>query len=210
MAVTFAPVSGPSVKPHAPGKPALRRELRARRRALTPRARRASALRVAGRLPRLRAWRRARHVGLYLPADGELDPVPILRRAWQEGRRTYVPVLRAGKRLAFRALTPHTALRANALGLLEPAGPRAPERPLAAIDLLVVPLVGFDGLGHRLGMGGGFYDRTLAARGRFRRPALVGVAHECQYVPELPAEAWDVRLDAAITDRGVRRFGRDG
>lgn len=203
-------MSGPSVNPLAPGKPALRGELRARRRALTPRARRAAALRVAGRLPQLRAWRRARHIGLYLPADGELDPGPVLRRAWQEGRRTYLPVLRAGKRLAFRALTPRTALRANALGLLEPAGPRAPQRPLAAIDLLIVPLVGFDGLGRRLGMGGGFYDRTLAARGRFRRPALVGIAHECQYVPELPAEAWDVRLDAAVTDCALRRFGREG
>jgi len=205
-AVTVTQVTEPTNSPPGPAKPALRRALRRRRRALSPRAQRSAALRAAERLPRLAAWRRARHIGLYLPADGELDPGPVIRRAWWEGRRTYIPVLRPGNRLAFRALAPGTALRANRLGLLEPAGPAAEERPLAGIDLLLMPLVGFDGSGRRLGMGGGFYDRTLRGRGRFRRPLLVGLAHECQHVPALPVEAWDVTLDAAVTDRAVRRF----
>ncbi|PWG63007.1 5-formyltetrahydrofolate cyclo-ligase [Spiribacter halobius] len=188
----------------------MRRTLRARRRALDGRAQRQAALGAAERLTRLPAWRRARRVALYLPADGELDPSVILRRAWHEGRRICLPVLRPDGALAFRRLTADTPLRANRLGLLEPAGPRAVAVPLAHLDLVLMPLVGFDAAGRRLGMGGGFYDRTLAGRGRFRRPALVGLAHECQRVGELPSESWDVPLDAVITGQRLYRFPRGG
>lgn len=130
----------------------------------------------------------------------------VLRRAWHEGRQTWLPVLRPDGRLAFRRLTAGTPLRANRLGLLEPVGSGAIAVPLAALDLVLMPLVGFDAAGRRLGMGGGFYDRTLAGRGRFRRPALVGLAHECQRVAQLPAQPWDVPLDAVITGRALWRF----
>ena len=70
-----------------------------------------------------------------------------------------------------------------------------------------MPLVGFDRLGHRLGMGGGFYDRTFAAESwRFRRPCLIGVAHDCQEVEQLSAQPWDVPLDALVTPSGWLDF----
>ena len=75
------------------------------------------------------------------------------------------------------------------------------------LDLVLVPLVGFDPQGNRLGMGGGFYDRTFAYRGRRKhtsRPCLIGLAHECQRVEHLPCAGWDIPLDGVITD--CRRY----
>lgn len=76
-----------------------------------------------------------------------------------------------------------------------------------ALNVVLLPLTGFDASGNRLGMGGGFYDRTLAFKRRHRkaRPLLVGVAHACQQVSTLPAEIWDVPLAMIVTDRGVFR-----
>ncbi len=77
------------------------------------------------------------------------------------------------------------------------------------LDALILPLLAFDTQGQRLGMGGGFYDRSLAAlrhRRRWRRPRLLGVAHGFQEVSELPREPWDVPLDGIVTEQGYRSF----
>ena len=77
------------------------------------------------------------------------------------------------------------------------------------LDVMLLPLVGFDSEGRRLGMGGGYYDATLAylrSRRRWRKPLLVGVAYACQQLKEVPAEPWDVRLDMILTEKGLIRF----
>lgn len=77
------------------------------------------------------------------------------------------------------------------------------------LDFLVVPLVGFDDQGRRLGMGGGYYDATLAFLRRRRiwhKPYLIGLAFECQRVAEIPSEPWDIRLNAILTEKGLSRF----
>lgn len=100
---------------------------------------------------------------------------------------------------------PH--LRPNRFGIPEPAGTtvfRARQ-----LDLLLMPLVGFDTAGHRLGMGGGFYDATLAymrQRRHWRKPRLIGVAFECQRVTALPHDPWDMPLDAVLTEKRLYRF----
>lgn len=191
-------------------KKALRHALRQARRAIPSARAEAAAKAVAKRVCRHKAWQRAQHVAIYLSGDGELDTGPLIDAARQAGKTVYLPVIRpprgcAGRRaaitlgvLVFRQQG--VALKRGALWVLEPVRGQTPIRPLAQIDLMVMPLVGFDDAGYRLGMGGGFYDRTLAGRGRFRRPYRMGVAHACQRVPALPHDPWDQRLDTCVTD----------
>jgi len=195
--------------PHRPGQAALRRalrrELRRRRRGLPEQARRQAAL-AAARNARALPWlRRARHLACYWPADGELDPRPLVERLLTPGKVAYLPVVRPDGRLWFAPWRAGVAWRLNRYGIPEPCGQAVPAR---ALDLILLPLVAFDVRGYRLGMGGGYYDRTLAfLRHRLRhRPRLVGLAYSWQEVASLPAEPWDVPLDAVVTEAGVRRF----
>ncbi|RZU99576.1 5-formyltetrahydrofolate cyclo-ligase [Spiribacter vilamensis] len=188
---------------HSDTKTDLRRELRARRRRIRGRAARKAAETAAHRVTRLPPWRRARHVALYLATDGEIDTTPLLHAAWRAGKRVYLPVIQSSQRLVFRRYGPTTPLVTGRYGIRMPARPDAPVCPVAALDVLIMPLVGFDAAGHRLGRGGGFYDRTLAGRGRGRRPLRVGLAHAGQQHPAIPHDPWDERLDRVVTDHTI-------
>ncbi|MHC5347569.1 5-formyltetrahydrofolate cyclo-ligase [Metapseudomonas furukawaii] len=184
----------------------LRRLLRQARRALTPQQQKQAARNLYRQLAQHPLYRRARHVALYLPANGEIDPRPLLREAQRRGKRTYLPVLNAWPRekMVFQRLLPGERLRKNRFRILEPRANAAQQRKIWALDLIMLPLVGFDEGGGRLGMGGGFYDRSLAYLARrktWRSPSLIGLAHECQKVDRLELAAWDVPLQATVTDR---------
>lgn len=184
----------------------LRRLLRQARRALTPQQQKQAARNLYQQLAQHPLYRRARHVALYLPANGEIDPRPLLREAQRRGKRTYLPVLNAWPRekMVFQRLLPGERLRKNRFRILEPRANAAQQRKTWALDLVMLPLVGFDECGGRLGMGGGFYDRSLAYLARrktWRSPSLIGLAHECQKVDRLELAAWDVPLQATVTDR---------
>ncbi|MBD8615975.1 5-formyltetrahydrofolate cyclo-ligase [Pseudomonas putida] len=185
----------------------LRRQLRATRRALTPAQQRQAALGLYRQLAQHPLFRRARHIALYLPNDGEIDPRPLLREAQRRGKRTYLPVLSDWPRtkMVFQQVRRGETLRPNRFGIPEPRIKRARQRTIWALDLILLPLVGFDDEGGRLGMGGGFYDRSLAYRTRrtaWHAPVLVGLAHECQKVERLAQASWDVPLQGTVTDRG--------
>jgi 5-formyltetrahydrofolate cyclo-ligase len=180
-----------------------RRVLRAARRALSVSQRKIAARRLAQRLAQLPELKTAKRVALYWPMDGEIDPRPLARLLHC---RFYLPVLRAfpALTLAFARWHPGLPLHRNRFGIPEPAG----RRLIGArrLDAVLLPLTGFDARGNRLGMGGGFYDRTLAFRRRGgHSPLLIGVAHACQQLPALPAAPWDVPLALVVTDRGVFR-----
>lgn len=164
---------------------------------------------MARRLARLIVFQRARRIALYWPADGEIDPRPLMRLASARGKRFYLPALSPLTRhngrglLWFAHYRLGERLRPNRFGIPEPIG-RGPHllKP-SHFDLMILPLVGFDGRRNRLGMGGGFYDRTLAFRQRhprWRRPRLIGVAHECQRLERIDSRPWDVPLDAILTE----------
>jgi len=157
------------------------------------------------RLPELA---RARRIAVYLAVGGELSCEPFVREARRRSRRLYLPVL-VGRALRFGPYDRGGRLAANRFGIGEPsAGPRVSAR---ALDVVLAPLVAFDATGQRLGMGGGYYDRTLrhrSAPARWRRPLVIGVAHACQQVACLEARAWDVPLDVVVTDRDVKKFNR--
>lgn len=188
-------------------RPALRRLLRAKRRALGPAEQRQAARDLYRQLAQHPLFRRARHIALYLPNDGEIDPALLYRAALHRGKRVYLPLLAHWPRthMVFQRLEAGEALRRNRFRIPEPRPCPARQRKPWALDLLLLPLVGFDDSGGRLGMGGGFYDRALAYRLRHRnwqKPVLLGLAHACQQVDRLPLERWDVPLHATVTDRG--------
>lgn len=186
----------------------LRRQLKAARNAIKPAARNQAArnsLRLALRQGLLL---RSQRIGFYLPQGGEFDAHPLLNQALMMQRDCYLPVLpRRGRVMRFGRAGPTTRMTRNRYGILEPLD----ARPLNArqLDLLLMPLVGFDTQGYRLGMGGGYYDATLAFmrhRRLWRKPRLVGLAYECQRVETLPHDPWDMPLDAVLTERQLYRF----
>ncbi|MTW20296.1 5-formyltetrahydrofolate cyclo-ligase [Allochromatium palmeri] len=187
----------------------LRKRLRAARGALDARAQRRHAERLARRLTRRADVLRARRIALYWPTDGEIDPRLLMRRALTRTKRFYLPVLsplkkrKTGGQLWFARYRIGDRLRPNRFGIPEPIGRGRHLIQPRRLDLMILPLVGFDAQGHRLGMGGGFYDRTLAYRQRhsqWRRPRLIGVAHDCQRLDQIEPRPWDIPLDAILTE----------
>jgi 5-formyltetrahydrofolate cyclo-ligase len=199
----------------------LRQALRASRRALSRRSQREHARLVARLLRREKRYRLARRIAAYWPSDGELDPRPLLKDALEDGKAVYLPVLsrriggRSRIKLRFVRWIAGETMRPNRFGIPEPTRSGRHIRPARHLDLILVPLVGFDGACNRIGMGGGFYDRTLAylkTRRYWRRPRLIGIAHECQRLERIEPRPWDIPLDAVVTERRVyfkSRLNRD-
>ena len=184
----------------------LRAELRARRGALRPGERLAAADAIARHLGEREELRQPGYVGGYWAVNGEL-PLHSVQLRLAPGQVWCLPVVQADGGLRFAPWRAGDPLEPNRYGIPEPAV----DTTLAPQDLTVVllPLLGFDRRGGRLGMGGGYYDRAFA----FRRdlaapPRLVGIGYACQELPALPAEAWDVALDAIVTEAGYEAFGR--
>ncbi|MEQ1801922.1 MAG: 5-formyltetrahydrofolate cyclo-ligase [Gammaproteobacteria bacterium] len=194
--------------PSSGNKAGLRRRIRAERSALPRAVAQAAADRAVRRLWSLPCMTRARNIALYLPAGGELDCTPLAVQAWDRGRQVFLPLI-TGRTLRFAPFHPGSELRANRFGIPEPVTPRRSWRTACQLDVVVAPLVGFDEHGRRLGMGGGFYDRTLAfllRRSLRRRPHFIALAFEMQKITELHSDAWDVDLDAVITESAIYRF----
>ncbi len=182
-------------------KAALRRQLRAARRALGKAERDAAAQAIDAALARLGLPRPRSRIAAYQAMDGEIDPSVILRRARAIGCQIHFPVITSlrGRRMRFAPLSDDRTATS--------AGPDAARW----LDLVLVPLVGFDAQGNRLGMGAGFYDRHFAFlrhRRTWRRPLLLGLAFELQRVDRLPAKAHDLPLWGVVTERGT--YGRAG
>ena len=146
----------------------------------------------------------SRRIAFYLASDGEPDLRPLIELAWRRRKACFVPILDKiiARRLFFAPFHPGQVLRHNRFGILEPV-PHAHERLRSGrLDLVLMPLVGFDEQGHRIGMGGGFYDRTLAylrPRRHRPRPHLMGIAFECQRLEHIPAQPWDIPLQSIAT-----------
>jgi len=192
----------------------LRRQLRAGRRAIPDAERRVYDRAIHAALHRLGIWQRGRRVAAFLGMPGEVDLRPCFGAAWQRGVRIYVPHIigRRDSRMVFVPLEPDAPLRRNMFDIAEPLHGARGRIPVRHLDTILVPLVGFDAHGHRLGMGAGFYDRALRPRldrsQPFRRPRLIGIAYSIQRIDRLEPAAWDVALDLVVTERGILRFPR--
>ena len=187
----------------------LRRLLRERRRALPAAERIAGAEAVARHLLALPFAPVGGHVGGYWATDGEVG-----LHAWQMHLppevRYCLPCLHGDGVLRFAPWRPGEPLVTNRYGIPEPDVPVEALLPAEALEMIVLPLVGFDPHGHRLGMGGGWYDRTLASRHASPAPPyLVGAAFAVQQLVALTPEPWDVPLDAACTEAATHLFHRN-
>ena len=181
-------------------RPQIRQQIRQRRRALTPEQQTQFALHAADRMMAYPPVLLAQTVAVFLSFDGELDTRPLIDQLWRAGKRVYLPVLHpfSPGNLLFLHYHPSSDLVVNRLNIREPKLDVRDVLPLSQLDVLVTPLVAFDAAGQRLGMGGGFYDRTLQ-NWRQHRLQPVGYAHDCQQVDALPTEQWDIPLPAVIT-----------
>lgn len=198
-----------SLSMHSSDKNSLRKSLRSARRSLSVQYRQQAVGRALRHLLNKGVLLKGRRWGFYLPLGEEFDALPLVNQALNMGKHCYLPVTanRVAQPLKFAELDGKHGLTHNRYGIVEPHS----RRLLNArwLDVLIMPLVGFDKHGQRLGMGGGYYDATLAylnTRKRWRRPYLIGLAFECQRAAEIPAERWDVRLDAVLTENGLMRF----
>jgi 5-formyltetrahydrofolate cyclo-ligase len=185
-------------------KQSLRHSLRQARRSLTPAQQQQAALRLRHKLLRSHWFRRSHTIAFYWPADGEISPLSLLHPALRMGKYIYLPVIRQAA-LVFRRYRPGDRLYNNRYGIPEPS-PRRPTLTVDELDLILVPLVGFDSHGNRLGMGAGFYDRCFSHLGA--RPWRIGIAHELQQIAMIPQDPWDKPLHGVVTDRRCYRGNR--
>lgn len=185
----------------------LRRYLRQTRRSLSAAARRQAGRQVAAQLRRHPTLQAAQHVGVYLDDFGEVPTRALILQLLAQGKAVYLPVIRPfDQRLVFvpMGLQQYQQQRfyRHRFGMLEPRGQRG--RSVGQLDVLIMPLVAVDQRGIRLGMGGGFYDRTLAHAPA--RPYRIGLAYPFQHVALLPARPWDQALDAVVTPELITYF----
>ena len=187
----------------------LRRQCRLAREALSDSERRAASHAICRRLHRSSYYWNARHIAFFWPMQGEVDLRELLGAALRERKRCYLPVLRAGRRLWFARYRAGDRLFTNSFGIPEPRVRARGFLQPALLDLVCVPLVGFDRRGTRLGQAGGYYDRSFEflRRGMRGKPRLVGVGFACQELAHIPRADWDVPLAAVVTEREEIRCG---
>lgn len=188
----------------------LRRQLRLKRSQLSPHQQYRHQVQAIQQLKRSGLLRRFQRIAIYLDNDGELGTGQLIRQLQGMGKQLFLPVLYplSTKRLWFLPYRQNTRLTQNRYRIAEPKLLKR-HVPVNSINMIIMPLVGFDENGNRLGMGGGYYDRTLSARklqAQRDLPLLLGYAHELQRVNHLDANNWDVAMDALITEKQFRKF----
>jgi 5-formyltetrahydrofolate cyclo-ligase len=180
-------------------KPAARAAAKASRAAMAPERRRELSAALAGHAGWLSNLAPGGIVSGFLSIGDEIDPAALMQALSQRGHALALPVMQGrGKPLLFRAYQPGDALAATTWGIREPLATAAAVLPA----VLLVPLLAFDPTGHRLGYGGGFYDRTLAAARKTRAIVAVGVAFDEQRLDVVPHVDYDEPLDWLLTPSG--------
>lgn len=187
---------------------ALRASMRHRRAQLPPGQLAAHSASIGRSLWQLPLLARCRRIACYVAVNGEVDCASFMEAAVARGRRVFLPVVH-GRGLLFAPWHHGIPMARNRYGIPEPLSDPGSWLRGTQLDVVLAPLVAFDAGGRRLGMGGGYYDRSFAfmrQRGCWQRPRLVGLAHEFQCVTSLPARSWDVGMHAVVTETGVRLF----
>jgi 5-formyltetrahydrofolate cyclo-ligase len=183
-----------------------RRQLRDQRRTLAAELRHAAEQQIVNNVRQLSAYRRAERIAVYFGIDGEVDVTALIVESRSRGKLTFAPVL-TGDRLDFVELGAPGEMTLNRYGIVEPVfGRRVDPRTL---DIVLTPLVGFDGTGTRLGMGKAFYDRSFAflrLRQHWIRPKLIGIAFALQEIEHIEPQPWDVSLWGAVTEADIHYF----
>ena len=189
----------------------LRQHIREKRTALGPAGQAMASSALEKNLRSLQLTKGARHVALYLANDGEIDPGGFMHWAFTQAKHCYLPVLHEldDRPMKFAEITPDSRFKPNRFGIPEPMVADHELLEASQLDLILLPLVAFDLKGNRIGMGGGFYDRTLAFtrdRPYDQRPKLIGLAHAFQYHDGITPSPWDIPLDGIATDERAVTF----
>ena len=182
-----------------------RKQLRNKRRELSTKQQLIMADQIAANLCTQPFFLRAKRVGIYLANEGEVNPSLIYDICNGEGKRCFLPVVHPFKqnRLHFARYQPDTKLTTNRFGILEPCLKNSKLSPAWSLDLILMPLVGFDCQGNRLGMGGGFYDRTFqfTAKKQSPSPKLIGLAYSFQELNAIKPQPWDIPVSGIVTEK---------
>ncbi len=184
----------------------IRCQIRSQRRALSAQEQKRHSQAMTSILTKSKLFRNSTNIAIYIENDGEMGVTQLVSIIFNLGKRCYLPVLRPmlPNRLWFVEYRPEDRLILNRYGILEPSIRRHKPVSTYALDIVLVPLVAFDVSGNRIGMGGGFYDRTfsyLLNRNQWYKPKLVGTAHELQKLESIHPNIWDVPLDAVVTEK---------
>ncbi len=179
----------------------IRNEYRKRRAALSDEQRSVASGHIADTVVRAAYFSRSHCVACYLSLADEVDTWTIIERAWRRKKKIFAPVTGPDRMLSFRLVTPDTGLIVNEFGILEPES--GTEISARQLDLVLTPLVAYDDERRRIGMGGGYYDRTFAFlrnRRLLLKPKLVGLAFNCQRVEKIAENPWDIPLYRVVTE----------
>ena len=187
-------------------KTQLRKKISAQRLQLSAHDQMHAAENIAYKTLRISRVRRAQNIAFYLPVHGEADPRIILHEALAKNKTCYLPVLHPRKvnQLWFVRYQRGDVLIENRYGILEPKMNAKNRLPAHKLDVIIMPLVAFDPHCHRLGTGGGFYDRTLHflnTRRSYHKPYLIGIAHDFQCVPCVEKQHHDVVPHTIVTEK---------
>lgn len=184
-------------------KKTIRKQFRALRNQLTEAHQNAAAESLVQHFCDLANTDQPSRVAVFLSNDGELSPHKVVAYCWSKGISTYLPVIDTENPgfLRFYEYTDKTPLKPNCYGIPEPDVFQASRIDPISLDWILMPLVAFTNEGQRLGMGGGFYDRTLETTKDEStcKTRLIGLAHECQCTENLPVDAWDIDMHAVLT-----------
>ena len=183
----------------------IRKQLRVKRRSLSPHLQHSASEQLASYLCNESVFIDAQKIGFYIANDGEIDPAALMASAENLNKQCFLPIVGPNKtnNLYFGPFDANAKLKPNRYGILEPTFVEGKSVCPQSLDVLFMPLVGFDRQGNRIGMGGGYYDRALAFMKEQANPSLtlVGLAHSIQEVPQISSQSWDIPLHLIATEK---------
>jgi len=185
-------------------KKTVRKTLRHQRNALSSTLQHEKSASIVSKIAQSPVYASANHIAFYYPVDGEVDPLPLaqLKYSATDNKQFYLPILQGNNEpLLFAPVSSQSEYVNNRFSIPEPLYNDNELITGDALDLVLMPLLGFDNQGNRLGMGGGFYDRTFEFKKQTaRKPLLMGIAYDLQETAPLKAESWDIPLDYIVTE----------
>lgn len=195
----------------------LRKQLRLQRQSLSSTQQQKHAKRAQSHLKHFLAStalslsKKNLNIAFFLAQDGELSTDLAIQSLWQSTpHKLFLPILKTNPKgyMAFAHYTATTPMKKNKFSILEPDISQSKWLSGQELDIVITPLVGFDASGNRMGMGGGYYDRTFQFKQQSSKipPLLIGWAHSCQKVEQLIVNSWDIPLNGIITEMGFTEF----
>jgi len=194
-----------------PNLKAIRKQIRQARQAIPKNYSAQASYKFSESIGGLESYQTASRIGAYVPFEGEADSLPLMDRAILEGKEVYVPIIVAKDTpLKFAAWSRDAKTRKNSFGIDEPDVAADELLDGTDLDFVITPLVAFDDRCNRIGVGGGFYDRTFAVlngvESKDRTTQLIGIAFEMQRIDAIDSQDWDVRLDGVVTELMARQW----